>query len=84
MGADRTVPTSTYYDKAALALARNLRVLRARQRWTQEDAAHETGLPLRVYQRIETGECNPTLRTLARMAAGLRVELRDLFGEPQP
>lgn len=43
-------------------------------------AASETvGMHWRMWQKIEAGETNVTLRNLARVAKALRVDVRDLF-----
>jgi DNA-binding XRE family transcriptional regulator len=60
-------------------LATNVLTLRHQRRWTQEDAAHEAGFPLAMWQRIESGRTNPTLLTLGRVADALGVEVVDLL-----
>jgi transcriptional regulator with XRE-family HTH domain len=67
------------YERAKKAVASNLRRRRADMHLTQEDLAGRTDLDVRHLQKIEAGEVNLTLKTLAALAKGLRVSLRDLF-----
>jgi transcriptional regulator with XRE-family HTH domain len=60
-------------------IARNARRLRERHEWTQEDAAHKSGLSTRLYQRVEAGDSNLTLTTLARLCEGFAVDISELF-----
>jgi transcriptional regulator with XRE-family HTH domain len=45
---------------------------------SQEDVAHEVGLTLGSYARIERGLADPKWSTLTRIAAALGVSLADL------
>ena len=60
-------------------LAKNLRSLRERAGWTQEDAAHASGLSTRTYQMLEQGGSNTTLVTLAALAAAFDVDVTRLL-----
>lgn len=40
------------------------------------------GFNYKYYQRIETGRCNLTLRTLQRIASALQVRVEELFQFP--
>lgn len=42
---------------------------------TQEEAANRAGIDYKRWQRLEQGTVNPTVATLARIAAALRVKL---------
>lgn len=48
---------------------------------TAKDAAGRALLNLRHWQKVEAGELNITLKTLARLAVALEVDPRDLIGE---
>jgi transcriptional regulator with XRE-family HTH domain len=50
--------------------------------WTQEEAAEKLRMPLPNLRRYEAG-VNLTLRTLVRLARGLRVTTRSLLDEPK-
>lgn len=54
----------------AVKLAALLRILRSKESITQEQAAKKIGdITFRHYQRLESGEENPTLGTIASMMA---------------
>lgn len=73
--------TEAHYRRAQKQLARNIRHQREALGFTQEDAAHASGLAVRHYQKLEAGELNVTLRTLTKVAKMLRCELADLFAD---
>jgi len=50
---------------------------------TQEKAAEATGLNWRHWQKLEAGEVNVTLSTLAKICQGLGVEVGSLFAPPR-
>ncbi|WP_158623554.1 helix-turn-helix domain-containing protein [Corallococcus sp. CA053C] len=60
-------------------LAAAVRRLRQQRDWTQEEAAHRSGMTVRVYQRVEGEEVNLTLTTIARIAEGFEVDPVELF-----
>ena len=60
-------------------LAGNLRRIRKERGITQEKAAEATGLNWRHWQKLEAGEVNVTLSTLAKICDGLGVVLEELF-----
>lgn len=59
-------------------VAARLRQARTDLGITQEAAAIKAGIGPASYMRLETGATFPTLRTLAKVANGLQVKLRDL------
>lgn len=59
-------------------IAKNIRELREKRGWTQEDM-EEQGYAPRWYQRLESGRYIPTLPTLDRLARTFRVGVTDLF-----
>ena len=60
------------------ALARAVRRQRDSLGLTLEQAAHEAGLHWRHRQKVEAGEVNVTLRTLARIAGALGIKPYEL------
>ena len=76
------------YESAAYVelherLSHNVLRLRKARQWTQEEAAHQTDMSTRLLQRIEAGETNVTLTTLARLVEGFEVDVLDLFRRPR-
>lgn len=61
------------------AFADNLRDRRTKSGLTQEGLAAAAGIPLSQVNRIERGVVDPSVRTVARLARGLGVEMTDLF-----
>jgi transcriptional regulator with XRE-family HTH domain len=51
---------------------------------TQQQVADRLDLTMRYVQRVEAGEENLTLESLAHLANALRVPLEALFVVPQP
>jgi len=75
-------------DAAALAfltanLADNIRYIRERRNLTQSQLAKLCGVPRSTVGNIETGESNPTLSVLARLAASLQLSLEELLTPPR-
>ena len=64
-------------------LGQRIRELRLAKGLTQSDMA-ERGLSYKYYQKIEAGKVNLTLKSLAKLAAALGVEVSDLFRFPFP
>jgi len=69
-------------EDARQRLAVNVRVLRATRELTQTQAAERAEIPLRQWQRVESGAVNVTLATLVKVAGVLGVEPADLLSEP--
>jgi len=57
-----------------------LRALRENHGWTQEEAGARCEMAMQQYQRIEAGQVNITLTTLARLCDGFAVDAVDLLG----
>lgn len=70
------------YRALQARLARNVKRLRERRSWTQEEAAHQLGMSTRLYQRAESREANLTLSTIARISEGFEVDVVELFKRP--
>jgi ribosome-binding protein aMBF1 (putative translation factor) len=52
---------------------------RAEQNMTQQQLSVATGIDQRVISRIETGNTNPTIKTLERLAKGMDKNLKVEF-----
>ncbi len=61
---------------------RSVRAHRMRAGLTQDQAATALGVPLKAWQRLETGRHNPTLETIGRVADALQVPVTEFFGAP--
>ncbi|MCP3404452.1 helix-turn-helix domain-containing protein [Bradyrhizobium sp. CCGB01] len=59
-------------------LARNLRRLRAERSWSQHDLANEAKVRQALVSALELAQANPTLESLDKIAAALRVDVADL------
>ena len=71
------------YTELLERLAHNVLRLRQARKWTQEEAAHQTGMSTRLFQRIEAGDSNVTLTTLARLVDGVGIDALDLLRRPR-
>lgn len=60
-------------------IAVNVRRHRERADLTLEEAAHRAEMHWRHWQKVEAGEVNTTLRTLARLADALGLDPADLL-----
>jgi transcriptional regulator with XRE-family HTH domain len=59
-------------------LATNLRNLRESRGWSQQQLADNSGVPRPTLAHLESGEGNPTLNVLVRVATALGVSLEHL------
>lgn len=71
-------------DRLIRYVGKRIGELRRIAGWTQQKVADRVGVTLRYVQRVEAGEENLTLESLARFANTLRVPLEELFVAPEP
>ncbi len=64
-------------------LADNIRYIRERRNLTQSQLSKLCGVPRSTVGNIETGESNPTLSVLSRLAASLQLSLEELLTAPR-
>jgi transcriptional regulator with XRE-family HTH domain len=64
--------------------ARNLRLRRRAISRTQQQAASIAGVAGSSWSKVEHGAHAPSIRTAARMAAGVDTTLSDLLADPKP
>lgn len=64
-------------------LARNIRGLREARELTQGQMAKLSGIPRATWGHLESGEANPTLAVLDRVATALQVPLEELTAAPR-
>ncbi|WP_136637153.1 helix-turn-helix domain-containing protein [Pseudooceanicola onchidii] len=62
-----------------VAIGREVRALRKRQRMTGADLAAQTGLSVGMLSKIENGVISPSLSTISALAHALKVPLVQLF-----
>jgi transcriptional regulator with XRE-family HTH domain len=62
-------------------LSANVRALRTKAGMSAREAAERAEIPLRQWQRVEAGDVNATLKTLARIAYALRVDVLALLAD---
>jgi transcriptional regulator with XRE-family HTH domain len=68
---------------AKRVLAENLRLLRVKQRLSQNVLADEAGVTQALVSAIERGKANPTVESLERLAVVLEVRIGELFQESE-
>lgn len=64
---------------SAESVGQNIRRLRESRGWLQRDLAQAAGLPVRTIGRIERGDVDVRLSTLAKIAKALRVSAKELL-----
>jgi len=64
-------------------LASNIKRLRETQSLSQQKCSELSGVPRPTWANLETGQANPTLAVLVRVATALQVSLEVLIGAPQ-
>jgi transcriptional regulator with XRE-family HTH domain len=67
-----------------VALAENLRKFRKRAKISQKQLADRIGISCPRISEIESGNGNPTVKTLEKIATALQVEPMDLLRKPKP
>src|SRR5258708_36106260 len=67
-------------DHTSTMLAAHLRRLRERRKLTQQDLAERSGVPRPTLAHLESGEANPTLSVLVRVAQALGTSIEELIG----
>ena len=64
-------------------LARNVRQLREARGLTQQQIAKLANVPRATWANLESGEANPTLLVLHRVATALQVSMEELLSAPR-
>lgn len=74
--------TNTAAITPATALGVRLRGLRAERGWTLEQLSRTSGLARSTLSKIENGLLSPTYDALLKLAAGLALDIAELFATP--
>jgi len=69
-------------DTADQAFGKQIRTLRHERGLTQEELARRSSLSVDSVRRIEYGAFSPSLKTVRKLAAGLKISLKRLFHGP--
>ena len=67
--------------KIAQKVGRRIKIIRKRNKWTQEKLAEKLRIHISTLGRIERGESNPPLQTINRISQALRVKPRELLSQ---
>jgi transcriptional regulator with XRE-family HTH domain len=67
----------------AANLARNIRQLRELRRLTQGQLARSAGIPRPTLTHLESGDSNPTIQVLSRLANSLQISVEELISPPR-
>jgi transcriptional regulator with XRE-family HTH domain len=76
-------PTEAQPDQTAAHLARNLASLRHTRALTQDALAKAAGLPRSTIANLESGDGNPSLVVLVKVAHALGVPIDELIASPR-
>jgi transcriptional regulator with XRE-family HTH domain len=69
----------TRYKDLLKTVGNNVRNVRISKGFTMEAAANEANMEYRQLSRIERGEVNTTITSLAKIADALKVNITDFF-----
>lgn len=71
---------SKIFDKPNLELfAKNLKVVRKKYGFTQEELSYQSEITLSQIARIETAKINPSLSTIFKLAKTMNIHISELF-----
>ncbi len=73
------MPNEPNHIEIQAVLGEAIRQARSATGLTQEAAAAAAGIDFKRWQRIEAGQVNATIKTLARVAEAVNVDFWDLF-----
>jgi transcriptional regulator with XRE-family HTH domain len=73
----------TEAERVGMHLARNLASLRHARRLTQDTLAAAAGVPRSTIANLESGDANPSLAVLVKVAGALNVPIDELLAAPR-
>lgn len=65
-----------------LHIGQQVKAIRTKNKLTLEEASHRTGLAKSTLSKIENEQISPTFMVMQKLAAGLGIDLPQLFTEP--
>ncbi|MCH5584543.1 XRE family transcriptional regulator [Shimazuella sp. AN120528] len=71
-------------EEINLIIAKNLKVLREDRKLSLEKVAELTGVSKTMIGQIERGESSPTIKTIWKIASGLKISFSSLINTPLP
>lgn len=74
---------ATRSESLSKYLAKNVAALRQARGHTQSDLAKTSGLPRSTITNMESGDGNPSLANLAKLAEALQVTIEELLAKPR-
>ena len=75
---------NTALDELNSGIARHIRALRSARGWSLATLASRAGLSKTIIAKIESGDGNPSLETLLRLAGALDITIGSLLGTELP
>ena len=75
---------NTALDELNSGIAREIRALRGARGWSLATLASRAGLSKTIVAKIESGDGNPSLETLLRLAGALDITIGSLLGTERP
>jgi len=75
---------NTALDELNSGIARHIRALRGARGWSLATLASRAGLSKTIIAKIESGDGNPSLETLLRLAGALDITIGSLLGTELP
>ena len=76
--------TNRLQKKYLLKLGQRIRTIRLQKGLSQSEVANRCGKERQSYQRVETGNINPTIWYLQHIASALEVDLKELLDTDLP
>ncbi len=70
-------------DRASANIAANTKQLRELRGMTQSQAAALSGIPRPTWATLESGDANPTISVLMKIASALQVSVEELISPPR-
>lgn len=73
------MPRKKHEDSRCILLGQNIKKLREKKIWTQDELSEKADIHISYVGQIERGLRYPSLKILFRIADALEVKIRDLF-----